>query len=100
MCRRLGLSVILLVVMLWDCHPAFAWNSAGHRIISNMAYDLLDDETRGKVVALIKESPRFEHEFLDKMPANIKSDSAAILDRWHFLQSSIWADLIRGNDDY
>jgi hypothetical protein len=79
---------------------AQAWNSAGHRIIADIAYDVLDDSTRAKAVLLIKESPRFIAEFVDRMPANVQGEPDAVKDRWYFQQSSIWADLIRGNKEY
>jgi hypothetical protein len=80
--------------------PVQAWNSAGHRIIADIAYDQLDDVTRAKAVALIKASPRFKADFVDLMPADIASQSKAIQDRWYFQQSAVWADVIRGNKQY
>jgi len=98
--RNASQLALILAMFIWCDRPVQAWNSAGHRIISDITYDLLDDATRAKAVELIKSSPRFQFEFVDKMPANVKSESDAIKDRWCFLQSSIWADLVRGNAEW
>jgi hypothetical protein len=87
-------------VLLLCAGTVQAWNSTGHRIIADITFDLLDEPTRAKAMALIKDSPTFGADFMDRMPADVASQSDAIKDRWHFQQSAIWADLIRGNKQY
>jgi hypothetical protein len=91
---------LAIVTSLCLGYPVQAWNSAGHRIIADITYDLLDEGTRAKAVALIKASPRFNEDFVGRMPAEVASLPDDIKDRWHFQQSAVWADVIRGNKQY
>jgi len=100
MWRRMLFVLVAVSSVLFSSRPAHAWNALGHRVIADIAYDLLDDDTKAKAVALIKASPRFTIDFLDRMPANVKSDSESIKDRWHFQHSATWADIVRGNNDW
>jgi hypothetical protein len=70
-----------------------AWGPAGHKIVASIAFRQLSPEKKKKIVALLKNHPRFEEEFADKMPDNLKDQDAP---EWIIQQAAIWPDMARG----
>jgi hypothetical protein len=55
---RRSMVVLTLFGMIFAQQPvAFAWNSTGHRIVAYIAYKQLDDGTKQRVVAALKNHP-------------------------------------------
>lgn len=75
----------------------YGWSAGGHRIVANLAFDDLKPAVRNKVVAILKNHPRFTEEFKNQMPDDLAEVDK---DRWIFLQASIWPDLIRGISEH
>ncbi len=98
--RRLILPVLVLVAMLLPRSQALGWSTGGHMVVANVAYELLDPDTRAKVVALLKSHPRFKEDFLDRMPESVRQRPKKTRDRWLFLQAATWPDIARDEDEY
>jgi hypothetical protein len=98
---RVGASATVFVplamlLLLLTPAPAGAWWSGGHRVIANIAYDQLDQDSRAEIVRILRKHLRFAEEFASRMPDEIRNGNLADQDRWIFLQGSLWPDLIRG----
>jgi len=87
------LSTITLLICLLATQ-AKSWNEGGHRLIGVMTYELLDPNTREKVIKALENHERFQEDFLDQIPTKVqtKEDSA----RWLFSQASVWPDIVKG----
>ena len=77
----------------------YAWNYTGHGIVAIIAYDLMDTESRNKVLELIKHHPRYEEDFLDAMPDTSKFWTQMEKEQWIFAQIAFWPDIARGFKD-
>lgn len=87
--RRLFLAPFLVVSLSL---PAFAWSDAGHKIVASIAFSRLTQDERAKVVAILREHPRFEKDFA--VPVDLTEENARA--EWLFQQSAIWPDIARG----
>lgn len=94
--RRFAAAVMLVLAL---AAQARAWSDAGHKIIASIALRQLTPEQRGRIVALLQQHPRYEQDFEQAMPANVKAGSLELQTEWLFQQSAIWADLARGFSD-
>jgi hypothetical protein len=74
---------------------AIAWNSPGHMIVALIAYDQMDEATRVKAVALIRNHPRFHDHFERAMPKDISRLGKREQDEWLFAYAATWPDQVR-----
>jgi len=66
-----------------------AWNSTGHELVAQVAYDQLSPATRLAIVTMLREHPRLHEDLLhDDIRAN--DDNLAI-----FLRAATWPDFVR-----
>jgi hypothetical protein len=72
---------------------ALAWSAAGHKFVASIAFSRLTPAEREKVIQILREHPRFQQDFLDKLPADADESDK---NEWHFQEASIWPDLARG----
>lgn len=77
---------------------ARAWNESGHRIVARIAWDELTAAQQAFVVDLLVQHPRFDEDFVGRMPDAIQALPAdgAERRRWIFMHAAIWPDLIKG----
>lgn len=85
------MPVILLILFPLNCH---AFGQAGHRIICEMAYQMLDDDIRSQVDGLIKTMPNDHREALKKYQG-VASDKAVT-----FSAGCVWPDVVKRRDEY
>ncbi len=84
------LTAILLAAV---CSQAFAWSEAGHKIVGSIAFRQLTPEQQAKVVAILKNHPRWQEDFASKMPAELTTDAEK--NEWIFQQAAVWPDLVK-----
>ena len=94
--RVLPLALAALLVMPPDV--SLAWSDAGHRIIAQIAWQLLTPDERSVITGLIRNNPRFSEDFVPRETLTPNTDIVAA--EWEFGQAAVWSDLIRGNDDF
>ena len=75
---------------------AQAWDATGHRLSAYVAWEFMTADTRDKALTLLRAHPRFQADFLDNMPAEIRALDSQQQQRWLFGQAAIWPDLARG----
>ena len=96
--RRI-LLFLLLFVSASNWKIICAWNSASHGSIAIIAYDLMDTESRDKVLDLINHHPRYREDFIDAMPDTSKYWTQTERVQWIFAQIARWSDIARGFKD-
>jgi len=96
--RRI-LLFLLLFISTSNWHIIYAWNSSSHGIVAIIAYDLMDTESRNKVLDLIKHHPRYKEDFIDAMPDTSKYWTQTEREQWIFAQIARWSDIARGFKD-
>src|SRR5579872_3376046 len=84
----------VLTIVLVVSSQAFAWSAAGHKIVASIAFARLTPEQQGKVVALLREHPRFKVDFEDKHSRDATDDNSR--NESYFQEASIWPDVARG----
>ena len=77
---------------------AGAWHDRGHRATAYIAWDAMGAPLRSSVIAILRQHPRFEADFLTHMPGELDSADETALGRWLLGQASIWPDLIQTLD--
>lgn len=91
--------VLIVASIVAGCAgPAHAWNSLGHKVVAEIAWQQLDESGRQAIVDILRRHPRFDVDFHSKM-----EDSAtdkATQDHWIFQQAATWPDIIRKNKTY
>ncbi len=89
-------SVFLSILAIcFFASPASAWDEAGHRVIAEIAFDLLSERDRQHFVGILRAHPRFKDDFVSRMPDEIATATESDKARWLFAQASIWPDIIR-----
>jgi hypothetical protein len=88
MAAKRALATLLLASQAW------AWNAAGHRIASAIAYDRLTDKARQRVDALLAAHPDYVVLSRDA-PADPRERARAV-----FLAASVWPDEIRNDNRF
>ena len=89
--RRFSLAVILLLVAN---AMAFAWSEAGHKITASIAFRQLTPDEQAKIVAILKNHPRWKEDFESKVPEDLTTDNEK--NEWIFQQAAVWPDMARG----
>ncbi len=80
--------------------PIQAWNSLGHKVVAEIAWQQLDASTRENVVAVLRRHPRFDTDFVLKMDDDVAMGDKEKQDHWIFQQAATWPDIIRKNKTY
>lgn len=91
--RFLKLFAVLVLGLLLQPPPAFAWNETGHRLVALVAWEALDEPSRTALIRLLKQHERFGADFKDMMPMPLDDADAATRNRWIFLQAAVWPDM-------
>lgn len=84
----------LILALFTAAFSAYAWNAAGHHIISAMVYDRLTPAARARADDLIRRHPDYETHFLKGV---LESASPAVRARSAFINASVWPDEIRND---
>jgi hypothetical protein len=96
--RVLCAALSTLILSMIATHQAAGWSSGGHRIVADIAYDLLTPEERGKIVTLIRDNHKgFNKHFKAHLKTELPNANADDEARWIFLQAAIWPDMIPRN---
>jgi hypothetical protein len=85
------LLVLLLILLPLD---GYAFGQAGHRIICEMAYRMLDDDTRRQVNQVIKAIPDNHRKALNKAQGRAQDTEIT------FASSCVWPDVVKKWSDY
>ncbi|QDU25248.1 S1/P1 Nuclease [Anatilimnocola aggregata] len=91
---RKAITALLIVLLLVG--PTYAWNDLGHKIVAAVAWRQLNNNERDRVIALLKNHPRFAEDFKAKMPAAVANGTLAAHNEWLIQQAAIWPDIARG----
>ena len=86
---RRGVAALFVFAALWLPLSAHAWNAAGHRLSAYIAWQLLDESTRGQVSRILESHP--DHGRWIARAKDVTPDLAA------FLEASTWPDEIKGD---
>jgi ketosteroid isomerase-like protein len=82
--------------LLGLCTPRlYAWADKGHKMVASIALRQLNQGEREKILSILKHHPRWQQEFADRMPEEVRNGDAAIQLEWSFQQAAIWPDLAR-----
>ncbi len=80
--------------------PAFAWNSLGHKVVAEIAWEQLTPTQRQQIVEILRRHPRFQTDFIEKMEDDAASGSKEVQDHWIFQHAATWPDQIRKKKEY
>jgi len=87
--RRIGRSFFPIIAFIFFAAPCYAWNSTGHEIVAQIAFDNLTPDTKAKMIAILKLHPRLHQDLLaDAAPGEDP-------DRAMFLRAATWPDMVR-----
>jgi hypothetical protein len=93
--------LLLTLLLLVAASPLQAWWDGGHKVSAYLAYDALTPPEREWVMTLIKQNPTYQQLFAEKIIAELPADAdPETVQRWHFGQASVWADLVRNSSGY
>src|SRR5712691_4324149 len=89
-------AVLTLLLMLSTAAPAVAWNSRGHMLVADVAYQHLTPTVRARADALLKLNPFFSR-WLKMIPSTVAAkDRPAAL----FMIAATWPDQIKQDPAY
>jgi S1/P1 nuclease len=91
-------ACLVLVAALALPRSAHAWHASGHMQIALLAYDTLSEPAQRRLVELLRQHPRFQPDFLSRMPASLTSDAAKA--RWIFAYAATWPDVARDQPQF
>lgn len=94
-------SLILCGALLLSASTAAAWWDTGHKLTGSIAFRRLSPVQRERVVELLKHHPRWQADFAEKMPEDLRHAPAETQAEWTFQQAAVWPDLardLRGED--
>jgi len=94
--RSLMLAVSGATAMLLLPLTATAWDAVGHRLSADVAWALMSVDTREQVMMMLRAHPRFDEDFVDTMPDDIKAADSNTQAQWQLGQAAIWPDIARG----
>jgi S1/P1 Nuclease len=90
----------ILIVVNFAASPAIAWNSLGHKVVAEIAWQQLDEPARQSIVDTLRRHPRFDTDFVAKMDDDAANGDKEKQDHWIFQQAATWPDIIRKNKTY
>lgn len=94
--NRYPLLTLAVVLVLCFVSPATAWNACGHRVVALIAWRQLSPEQRQAAIELLKQHPRYEKDFGERMPDVFRNGSEEDQNAWLFSQAATWPDIARG----
>jgi hypothetical protein len=86
-------------IVVFSLSPALAWNSTGHKVVAEIAWQQLDSQQRQSIVEIIRRLPRFDTDFVGKMEDDAAKGDKATQVHWIFLNAAAWPDEIRKKKD-
>lgn len=93
--RKLFRSFFALVLLLAIGSNGYAWDAVGHKLSSSIALEYLSDASKAKLLAILRQHPRFQQDFIEPMPEFIEAgDESRRLD-WLLGQAAYWPDRAR-----
>ena len=87
---------LLLAAMTAFGPPALAWDSVGHRVSAAVAVEYFEPGVRERLVAILREHPRFSADFMGQVPDFIDTGNELEFDTWLLGQAAFWPDIARG----
>ena len=90
------LPSLLLGGLLIFGAPVLAWDSVGHRVSAAVAAAYLEPGVRERLVAILREHPRFTEDFMARVPGFVDTGDALEFDIWLLGQAAFWPDIARG----
>ena len=86
---------LILAIVLATAQPAHAWNGHCHRVIASIAFQQLEPDRRLELANRIRNHPRFDADFAQKMPNEVKDGDDQMRAEWLFQQAACWPDRVR-----
>ena len=87
--RQFVVAAAMLCAFVLSASRCFAWNSIGHELVAQIAYDQLSPDTKAAILTILKHHPRVNQDLLgDEVRA--KDDNLAM-----FLRAATWPDMVR-----
>ena len=86
---------IALVLLLAQSGNGHGWDAVGHRLSSSIALEYLSDAGKAKLLAILRQHPRFQQDFIEPMPEFIETADAAKRLDWLLGQAAYWPDRVR-----
>lgn len=95
-CRQWITLLWLLLASLVPVGHVHAWDATGHRLGAYLAWEELNEDGRSFWLQTLEGHPRYQQDFINAMPNNIKRLPKSEQERWLFGQAAVWPDLARG----
>lgn len=93
---RFGTVMLLLMTCcLGATRNAWGWGDAGHKIVASIAWHRLPAAERSRLIEWLKHHPRFQEDFLRKLPPELERSDVASEQEWLFEHASVWPDAVR-----
>lgn len=92
--------IVIIASALLVAADAHAWNSLGHKVVAEIAWQQLDAPTRQSIVDTLRRHPRFDTDFIAKMEDSAANSDKAVQDHWIFQHAATWPDEIRKKKPY
>ncbi|MEX0617339.1 MAG: S1/P1 nuclease [Pseudohongiellaceae bacterium] len=90
---------LVLASLLLCCTRVFAWDGVGHRLSVEVAIRFMSPSSLGELQEILQHHPRFEEDFLDRMPVSVRAAGPERRITWLLGQAAFWPDLARGLPD-
>jgi hypothetical protein len=75
--------------------PAYAWQSSGHKMTAEIAFNLLSEIQQQQVAEILSAHPRFKADFARAMPNEIENGPERERNLWLFERAAIWPEIVR-----
>jgi hypothetical protein len=62
------------MTLAWFAPGACGFNALGHKVVTEIAWRQLDDETRAEIVRTLRRHPRFDEDFAKMAPTEGDQD--------------------------
>ena len=95
--RALALCLGVMQILLPS--PAAAWDETGHRLSASVALRYLNFDTQRELLTLLQQHPRYQQDFIDKMPSELVDAPPERQLSWLLGQAAYWPDIARGFND-
>lgn len=76
--------------------PAHGWDAVGHRLSTAVALSYTSPDKQTLLLQLLAQHPRYQEDFLDAMPASIRTRDSREQLQWLLGQAAYWPDIARG----
>jgi len=87
--RQFAIVCLMTLTILSVAPRAGAWNSTGHEIVAQIAFDNLTPDAKAKIIAALKHHPRYGKDLI------AGAATGEDLDRAAFLRAATWPDMVR-----